>query len=393
MIRIAFPIIGGASWTGGQNYLLNLFGVLGIYAAAEIRSVLVVGGDVPADAVTPFRQIAGLEIVELPAALSYARIISRLNSVLVGRNAALDRWLRAQGVDVIFETAQFFGWRTSIPVLAWIPDFQHRHLPQMFSKRSWWFREIGYQLQVRAGRTIMLSSESSQRDCERFYPASRRRSTVVHFAVPASTTRLDPELLTRYKLPDEFIYLPNQFWKHKNHEVVIEAVALLKAQGKRVVVAASGNPSDNRHPGHFDSLMDRRRSLRIEEDFTLLGLIPRDDVRALMRLSVAVINPSLFEGWSTTVEEARSLNVPVILSDIAVHREQAPPTAVFFDPRSSKGAADAILAARERFAGSPRGEARISDPNCDARLACFAAKFCEAVNSAVSRSHQVRSDD
>jgi hypothetical protein len=40
------------------------------------------------------------------------------------------------------------------------------------------------------------------------------------------------------------------------------------------------------------------------------------------------------EGWSTTVEEAKSLEGPLILSDIPVHRVQASTVADVFDPRS-----------------------------------------------------------
>ena len=44
----------------------------------------------------------------------------------------------------------------------------------------------------------------------------------------------------------------------------------------------------------------------------------------------ALINPSRSEGWSTTVEEAKSFGVPMILSDIDVHREQTGGTARYF---------------------------------------------------------------
>ena len=69
----------------------------------------------------------------------------------------------------------------------------------------------------------------------------------------------------------------------------------------------------------------RRRfgTYHLEKNFIFLGVIPYKDVLGLMRAAVAVINPSVMEGWSTTVEEAKSLGLPLILSDIPVHREQA----------------------------------------------------------------------
>ena len=56
------------------------------------------------------------------------------------------------------------------------------------------------------------------------------------------------------------------------------------------------------------------------------------DVQALAEASLGYINPSFFEGWSTTVEEAKYRGKPILLSDLKVHREQAPRRGVFFDP-------------------------------------------------------------
>lgn len=71
-------------------------------------------------------------------------------------------------------------------------------------------------------------------------------------------------------------------------------------------------------------------------------VLPYADVLGLMRTAVAVINPSLMEGWSTTVEEAKSLGAPLILSDIPVHREQASTIADFFDAQSPASLAQVL---------------------------------------------------
>ena len=75
--------------------------------------------------------------------------------------------------------------------------------------------------------------------------------------------------------------------------------------------------------------------------FRVLGVIPYKHVFSLIRFSQAVINPSLFEGWSTSVEESKAVGKTLILSDIPVHREQMP-DGIFFDPRNSCELADTI---------------------------------------------------
>ena len=71
--------------------------------------------------------------------------------------------------------------------------------------------------------------------------------------------------------------------------------------------------------------------------------MPYDDLLSLMHHALAVVNPSFFEGWSTTVEEAKSLGKTVILSDIPVHREQAPDRGHYFRPEAPEELADVLL--------------------------------------------------
>jgi len=123
---------------------------------------------------------------------------------------------------------------------------------------------------------------------------------------------------------------------------VIEALGILRARGERVVVIATGETSDYRSPGHFEALMRRCRELGVLECFRPLGVVPYMHVAGLMRDAHAVINPSRFEGWSTTVEEAKSLGKQVLLSEIDVHIEQSPPGGVFFDPNRPEELADAM---------------------------------------------------
>jgi hypothetical protein len=61
-----------------------------------------------------------------------------------------------------------------------------------------------------------------------------------------------------------------------------------------------------------------------------------------MRHSLAVIQPSLFEGWSTVVEDARCLGKKIILSDLLVQVEQNPQGSEFFERHSPQQLADLI---------------------------------------------------
>jgi len=149
-------------------------------------------------------------------------------------------------------------------------------------------------------------------------------------------------LRKKYGFKGGYFLVANQFWAHKNHLVVIEALHELRKSGREMQVLATGNTHDHRQPKFFLSLLGRAKELNVEDCFKVLGIVPKEDLMGLMHDAMALINPSLFEGWNTGVEEAKSLGKRIILSDIAVHQEQDPPGALFFPPSDAHALAAAM---------------------------------------------------
>ena len=129
--------------------------------------------------------------------------------------------------------------------------------------------------------------------------------------------------------------MPNQFWKHKNHKVVIDALIELSNEGLNIKVVCTGSSYDFRHPKYFGELQKYLKNTGQQKNFHVLGVLPKSHALSLMYHSMAVINPSFFEGWSTTVEEAKVFGKTILLSDILVHKEQNPNRGIYFSPRSS----------------------------------------------------------
>ena len=384
--RVAFNLIESARWTGGYNYLLNLFRAIRSYEADHISPVLFCGGDADERDVAGILELGNVEVVRSSVFDLRKRAFNILRAYLFGVDSDALHLFRRHQIDAVFENATFYGRSFPIPTIAWLPDFQHRQLRDQFSVRAYWRRELGFRAQAASGRTIMLSSEDARRDCERFYRHAKGRTAVVRFSAYIASDRIEPspgKIVQEYGLPSRFFYLPNQFWKHKNHLVVIEALGVLKRQGVDVVVAVTGNPLDPRHPEHIGKLHARVESLGLQKHFRILGLVPRQHVIALMQTCVAIINPSLCEGWSSTVEEARQLGVPMLLSDLAVHREQMEQGATYFRPDDVEGLAAAMRVLAS--AASSVMPSRTPDVRGAERVRRFARDFVAVVERAVGR--------
>jgi glycosyltransferase involved in cell wall biosynthesis len=342
VIKVGFEFSFQEGWLGGINYYRNLLIALYELPERKIEAVIFTGFKSPAS------HIDGLPLVKIVRSSMFDRgsflwLLRRLWQRAFGYDFILQHLLKKYGIAVLSHSG-WLGKGASIPSIGWIPDFQHVHLPELFSLDEIVARDKRYTDMCRYCSTIIVSSFDAQADLLRFNPDSKLKSEVLQFVVAAiKNEAILPgrvELEGRYNFSGNYFLLPNQFWKHKNHQVVIEALGLLEREGKRVLVLATGSTTDRRHPEYFETLISRAKKLKVQNNFRHLGVVPTSDLVGLMRDAVAIINPSFFEGWSTSVEEAKSLGKRVLLSDIPVHREQAPARGSYFLPSD----ADALAA-------------------------------------------------
>lgn len=345
MHRIAFLLSSNnGGWLGGANYIRNLFRSIESIEERKIEPVVFCHTG-EAEAVS---ELVGNHEIVTSHWLAEGVLRRTLRSVvrrIRETDMAIERTMMAKGIGCVSHSG-CFGAGFPIPVINWLADFQHRRLPDMFSTEERSQRDRAMSQVVRCSDRVILSSNNASRDLVEFWPEAANKAVTLPFAVSLGdpkTATVRQALAQKYDLASPYFYLPNQFWKHKNHTIVVEALALLKARGKEVVVVCSGMEYDHRDPHYFVSLMQRVEAWGLMRCFRSLGVVPREDVFGLIRNCVSMINPSLFEGWSTSVEEARAIGKRIILSDIAVHREQAPARGAYFDPSSAEALAKAFL--------------------------------------------------
>lgn len=242
---------------------------------------------------------------------------------------------RHAGVSVVLPLLQVPAKAKNVKTIGWIADFQHLHLPHMFdaaelSLRSAWFHDI-----ARNADRVMLSSRDALSHFAAFAPDHAQKGFAAPFPSLFAFEPLPGEpqaTLARFHVPEKFALVVNQFWKHKNHKAVVEAVRLAKERGLTVPVVMTGLPADNRDPrnGTVSDLLQEIARAGLSGQIVVLGQVDFADLVGFMRAAALIIQPSRFEGWSTTVQDAKALGRPLLCSDIAVHREQAPAALGFF---------------------------------------------------------------
>jgi glycosyltransferase involved in cell wall biosynthesis len=337
----------GPSWLGGISYFRNLLTALARLPDPRIEPVIVTGPDgasiSAARALWPAAPIASGTVTPGRPVWKTRRALQRY----VGRDFIFERLATRHGVTLVSHSGHL-GRHASVPTLPWIPDFQERHYPHFFTAADIEGRARNIRDLARHATAILLSSHAARADLLAIDPKLADKAEVLRFVAdvaPLSETPDPVSVAANLAVDRPYFLLPNQFWAHKNHAIVIEALARLRTSHPDIMVVATGNTIDHRQPDHFEALMQRVAGLGVENNFKTVGAVPYVDLMALMRGCVAVVNPSLFEGWSTSVEEAKSMGKAIVLSDIPVHREQNPAGAHYFSPTDPDAAAEALGAA------------------------------------------------
>ncbi len=353
LLRIGLLMQGSRDWIGGAEYIKNLILALGSLPT-EIRSTfelyLICSKSIDAELhsqVQPYLDQIYYQEVDLAPVTLVNRIRWKLRRTLFDiPDQRLNDFIKKINLDFIYPNLNQGKSKTACPSAAWIPDFQYKYLTQFFTELEIQKREQICQKIAKYADTVVFSSQTAAADFQKFYPQAAHKARILSFKTSALPHwyQADPvKIQAKYNLSDRFFLVSNQFWQHKNHLLIFEALKILKEKSIHPIIVCTGLLSDHRQPEYGNTITQTIENFEIQQQVHLLSLIPKIDQIQLMRRCLAVIQPSLFEGWSTVVEDVRVFGKPIILSDIPVHLEQNPPNSTFFERHSSESLA-AVLA-------------------------------------------------
>jgi glycosyltransferase involved in cell wall biosynthesis len=255
----------------------------------------------------------------------------------------------------------------------WIPDFQEKHLPHFFSEKEINSRNNNHIQIKEKARFLVFSSKDAQNDFNTFYPFSNTKQYVLNFAAYHENSTLpdSQEVLDKFNIKTQYFLCSNQFWIHKNHIIILKAISLLKRDGIETQVVFTGKENDYRNPDYFTSLKNDVELLGIQNNVKFLGFIDRKDQIVLFKQATAIIQPSLFEGWSTVNEDAKAQNAFIIASNINIHSEQLKgyPNYRLFDPMDENSLANVIK----------ENDFRIAEINYKENISKFGEDFLKIV--------------
>lgn len=261
----------------------------------------------------------------------------------------LDAKAVRETVDVIWFITPFHELIEDIPFITTLWDLQHRvqpYFPEVGARGNWQRRELLHGTLLPRASYIVVGTEAGKKEIVNFYRVPEARIKVLPFPAPPkkefnpNTAHGDDEDICKaIGLNKPFLFYPAQFWAHKNHVRILQAIKRLKEEyGLGFSAVFTGSDKGNAAYIHHKAI-----EMGIKEDVYFLGFVPQAALDCLYRKAFALVFPTFFGPDNLPPLEAFSWGCPVIASDIAGASEQLGNAVLWFDPKSEAELVYAIL--------------------------------------------------
>ena len=261
--------------------------------------------------------------------------------------------LSALGVELlVLGYPNALGFETGLPYVMPIHDMQHRlqpEFPEVSADGEWERREYVYRNGAVHATVVLADSEVGKQDILDAYGADGvdpERIVVLPVVPPHEVREVGAEergrVRRRYALPPRYLFYPAQFWPHKNHGRLVEALGVLKERGIEVHLALSGSPTGALRTETHAAMRAAAVRCGVDAQVHELGYVADEDVPALYAEAVALAMPTFFGPTNIPPLEAWAFGCPVLTSDIHGLREHSGDAAVLVDPLSVTAIAGGI---------------------------------------------------
>ena len=213
-----------------------------------------------------------------------------------------------------------------------VHDLIPLRFPRNFSPLTLYFRHYLPQVLDRAEH-IICNSEATARDIIDFFGISANKISPIPLAHNNDCDR-PLDLTQKLHDPPYFLYI-GRHDPHKNLQRTIAAFAKCNCESELWLVGSCD-------PRYTPELKRQSQELGIQERVKFLGYLPEKELSIVISNAIALVFPSLWEGFGLPVLEAMALGTPVITSNISSLPEVAGDAAISVDPYDIEAIAGAM---------------------------------------------------
>src|SRR6266436_3894636 len=312
---------------------------------ANVRRLMVLDSSRPPALRSLGRRIFSRVSAHLPGRMR--RVAGRLAYSLLtmskrGGSRSLMQDLKVDLLFCPFTSPTYF--EPNVPTVCVIYDLQYKTYPEFFAAEDVAHRDRTFTDAARRSTTLVAISNYSRDAAIAEGKLDPAHIKTIHLHISQHSLRnakRDETILDRLQLMTrKYLIYPANFWKHKNHEMLLTAFGLARRRGldDDIRLVCTGAPGARQQ-----WLKQAARGLGLENHILFPGYITNAELLALMTNSCGVIFPSLYDGFGLPIVEAMATGVPVACSNVTSLPEVAGDAAILFNPRVPEDIAQAML--------------------------------------------------
>jgi len=350
MIRLFINALA-ASAGGGLTYLRNVIPHLARKVDAETTVLL--------------NPVIRREFGETPN-ISFAETSERSRTFgrFVREQTTLPKLIRCSGAQVLISAGNFALWNSPVPQILlsrnslytsgdFLRDVRARGDYPIWADtlvKRWLARRS-----ISCADITVAPSEAFARELSRW---SGRKVLSLHHgfdpdAFTSDATALPLAAKTQLEQGKDALRLlfVSHYNYYRNFETLFRAIPILgsRLHGKKVKLFLTCQLKSGENPGRYraESAASVVNDLRGREDIVELGTIPYRSLHHLYRACHIYVTPAYAESFAHPLIESMSSGLPVVASDLPVHREICGDAGIYFPRFSPDALAERILQIQE----------------------------------------------
>lgn len=254
--------------------------------------------------------------------------------------------MRSIDADLLFcpFTAPTYS-EPATPTVSVIYDLQYKAYPEFFTPEDVIERERTFVEACQRSAMLTAISDFSRREAIHQGRLNSARIKTIHLQISNDRLRnaeKDESVIGRLELSrGQYLIYPANFWKHKNHEMLLTAFGIARNTGlpRHLKLVCTGALGERQQ-----WLQRAAEAMDLSRNVVFPGYLSSAELLGLLTNCAGVIFPSLYEGFGLPVIEAMAIGVPVACSNVTSLPEVAEDAAILFDPRIPGQIADAMIA-------------------------------------------------
>ncbi len=218
--------------------------------------------------------------------------------------------------------------------------------PEVYANREFERRQELYGIALRKAIMIIADSDYTKRLIERQYDIDEQRVTYIPLLPSVSVSVIENQsqqnevdIKKRYKIKGEYIFYPAQFWPHKNHVYILEALKILRDR-YNIIVNVIFCGSDK---GNLNFVLRKAKELGVGGQTFYIGFVESSEIPYLYRQAIALVMPTYFRPTNIPPLEAFKLGCPVLYSDLPDLRDQVKDAVLPLDLKNPESLCDGLL--------------------------------------------------